>query len=83
MIDLEKTLPFLLTLKGKLEDTQEVPAAEAAPGVAVAASVSVTVCNEDRSVRSPSQSPSTSDPAPQCSGYPKEDTGENTALLGE
>lgn len=60
-----------------------MPTEEAAPGGAVAAGVSVPVRHEDRSVGSPSPSPSTSDPVPQCSGYLKEDAGENTALLGE
>ncbi|XP_036211358.1 E3 ubiquitin-protein ligase RNF149 isoform X3 [Myotis myotis] len=67
--------------KGELEDAQEEPAAEAAPGGAVAASVSVTVRHEDRSVGSPSPSPSTSDPVSQCSRHLKEDAGESTALL--
>ncbi|XP_005858809.1 PREDICTED: E3 ubiquitin-protein ligase RNF149 [Myotis brandtii] len=68
---------------GELEDAQEEPAAEAAPGgaVAAAASVSVTVRHEDRSVGSPSPAPSTRDPGPQCSGHLKEDAGESTALL--
>lgn len=66
---------------GELEDAQEEPAAEAAPGGAVAASASVTVRHEDRSVGSPSPSPSTSDPVSQCSRHLKEDAGESTALL--
>ncbi|XP_054583804.1 E3 ubiquitin-protein ligase RNF149 isoform X2 [Eptesicus fuscus] len=64
-----------LGLWGEPEGAPEVPAAEAA-------SVGVTVGSEDRSAGSPSPPPSTSDPALQCRGHPKDDAGESTALLG-
>ncbi|XP_045443252.1 E3 ubiquitin-protein ligase RNF149 isoform X2 [Pipistrellus kuhlii] len=65
---------------GEPEDAPEAPTAEAAPGGAVAAGVSVTVGAEDRSAGCPA--PSARDPAPPCRGRPKDDAGESTALLG-
>ncbi|XP_045443251.1 E3 ubiquitin-protein ligase RNF149 isoform X1 [Pipistrellus kuhlii] len=64
---------------GEPEDAPEAPTAEAAPGGAVAAGVSVTVGAEDRSAGCPA--PSARDPAPPCRGRPKDDAGESTALL--
>ncbi|CAK6435414.1 unnamed protein product [Pipistrellus nathusii] len=66
---------------GEPEDAPEGPAAEAAPGGALAAGVSVTVGTEDPSAGCPAPAPSAGDPAPPCRGRPKDDTGESTALL--
>uniref|UniRef100_A0A8D0P1E7 RING-type domain-containing protein n=1 Tax=Sus scrofa TaxID=9823 RepID=A0A8D0P1E7_PIG len=64
---------------GELEDGQEVPAPEPAPGGVLAADLSLSLPDGDRSDNSVSSS--TSDIVPQCDGSFKEDTGENTALL--
>ena len=78
---LRRGVPFALTLKGELEDGQEVPAPEPAPGGVLAADLSLSLPDGDRSDNSVSSS--TSDIVPQCDGSFKEDTGENTALLGK
>lgn len=64
---------------GELEDGQEVPGPEPAPGGVLAADLSLSLPDGDRSDNSVSSS--TSDIVPQCDGSFKEDTGENTALL--
>uniref|UniRef100_A0A8D1FQY7 RING-type domain-containing protein n=1 Tax=Sus scrofa TaxID=9823 RepID=A0A8D1FQY7_PIG len=64
---------------GELEDGQEVLAPEPAPGGVLAADLSLSLPDGDRSDNSVSSS--TSDIVPQCDGSFKEDTGENTALL--
>jgi len=73
---------FFYSLKGELEDVQDMPAPEPALGSVLAANLSITL-QDDRSEGSNLPSASTSDSAPQCDASSKEDAGENTALLGK
>ncbi|XP_015976260.2 E3 ubiquitin-protein ligase RNF149 [Rousettus aegyptiacus] len=66
---------------GELEDVQEMPAPELAPGSVVTADLSITVQEDDRSDRSNSPLSSTNEPGAQCDTSFKEESGENTALL--
>ena len=83
MLLLRKGVFFALTLKGELEDVQEVTTPESPPGGVSAADLSLTVPDGERSGTGSSESPSTSDPVPPCDASFKDDAGENTALLGE
>lgn len=73
---------FVLTLKGELEDEQELPTPESTPGSVLAANLSITLEDDDRSDGSNLPSSSTNESVPQCDATFKEDAGENTALLG-
>ncbi|XP_035884256.1 E3 ubiquitin-protein ligase RNF149 isoform X2 [Phyllostomus discolor] len=66
---------------GELEDVQEMPTPELTPGSVLAANLSITVQDYDRSDRINSPSSSTNESMPQCDVHFKEDAGENTALL--
>lgn len=66
---------------GELEDVQEIPAPESAPGSVMAADLSITVQDDDRSDENNSPLSSTNEPVAQCDTSFKEDSGENTALL--
>lgn len=83
MVLLRKGVFFALTLKGELEDVQEVTAPESSPGGVSAAGLSLSVPDGERSDTGSSESPSTGDPVPPCDAGFKEDAGESTALLGE
>lgn len=75
---LEKAFSFVLPLTGELEDVQETPPPEPAPGT-VAANL-ITLQGDDR--RDGNGSPSLShESVPQGEAIFKEDSGENTALL--
>ncbi|XP_035884257.1 E3 ubiquitin-protein ligase RNF149 isoform X4 [Phyllostomus discolor] len=67
--------------QGELEDVQEMPTPELTPGSVLAANLSITVQDYDRSDRINSPSSSTNESMPQCDVHFKEDAGENTALL--
>ncbi|ELK05022.1 E3 ubiquitin-protein ligase RNF149 [Pteropus alecto] len=69
--------------QGELEDGQEMPVPELAPGSVVAADLSIAVQEDDRSDGSNSPLSSTNEPVAQCGTRFKEDSGENTALLGD
>lgn len=73
----------MLTLKGELEDVQEMPTPELAHVSVLAANLSITVQDDDRSDRINSPSSSTNESMPQCDVHFKEDASENTALLGK
>lgn len=60
-----------------------MPAPELAPGSVVTADLSITVQEDDRSDRSNSPLSSTNEPGAQCDTSFKEESGENTALLGK
>lgn len=62
---------------------QEIPAPESAPGSVMAADLSITVQDDDRSDENNSPLSSTNEPVAQCDTSFKEDSGENTALLGK
>ncbi|XP_040309991.1 E3 ubiquitin-protein ligase RNF149 isoform X1 [Herpailurus yagouaroundi] len=66
---------------GEVEDVQEMPAPESTPGSVLAANLSITVQEEDRSEGNNLPSSSTSESALQCDAGFKEDAGEDTALL--
>ncbi|XP_064124585.1 E3 ubiquitin-protein ligase RNF149 isoform X11 [Loxodonta africana] len=65
------------------EDTQETPAPGSTPGSVSAANSSVAAPDEGRSEGSSFTASATHESAPQCGAALKDDTGENTALLGE
>ncbi|XP_026925111.2 E3 ubiquitin-protein ligase RNF149 isoform X2 [Acinonyx jubatus] len=67
--------------KGEVEDVQEMPAPESTPGSVLAANLSITLQEEDRSEGNNLPSSSTSESALQCDAGFKEDAGEDTALL--
>uniref|UniRef100_G3UGR0 Ring finger protein 149 n=1 Tax=Loxodonta africana TaxID=9785 RepID=G3UGR0_LOXAF len=64
------------------EDTQETPAPGSTPGSVSAANSSVAAPDEGRSEGSSFTASATHESAPQCGAALKDDTGENTALLG-
>ncbi|XP_070367704.1 E3 ubiquitin-protein ligase RNF149 [Equus asinus] len=66
---------------GELEDEQELPTPESTPGSVLAANLSITLEDDDRSDGSNLPSSSTNESVPQCDATFKEDAGENTALL--
>lgn len=74
---------FFSSLKGEVEDVQEMPAPESTPGSVLAANLSITLQEEDRSEGNNLPSSSTSESALQCDAGFKEDAGEDTALLGK
>lgn len=61
----------------------ETPAPEATAGSVLAANLSISLQEDDRSEGSNFPSSSTGESAPQCDASFKEDAGENTALLGK
>lgn len=58
-----------------------MPTPELARGSVLAANLSITIQDDDRSDRINSPSSSTNESMPQCDVHFKEDAGENTALL--
>lgn len=60
-----------------------MPVPELASGSVVAADLSIAVQEDDRSDGSNSPLSSTNEPVAQCGTRFKEDSGENTALLGK